>query len=331
MLFDPVSVGVLQLKNRLVMPPMQSNRADRGHVSDALVEHYSQRAQFSQPGLIILEHCCICEEGRADAGQLSLADDSLIDEHRRLSDAIHDAGSRVLVQLNHAGSAAEPFAACERVSASTVNNPRKKLSGSPRPLKAEEIRALEERFAEAALRAVRAGYDGVEIHCAHGYLLNQFYSPLTNQRRDAYGADSVENRCRFLLETLAAVRSAVASEAVLSVRLGGADYLPGGSTEEDAVEACRMLAQAGADLLDISGGMCGYVRPDHSEAGYFSSMTKKIRCAVSPLPVLLTGGVRSAAEAERLLEEGAADLIGVGRALFRDERWGEKQGTASED
>jgi len=331
MLYDPLRVGPITLENRLVMPPMQSDRASRGHVSDELIEYYRERSRFSRPGLIILEHCCICEEGRADAGQLSLAEDSLIDEHRRLSDAIHEAGSRVLAQLNHAGSAAEPFAACERVSASAVNNPRKKLSGSPRPLEAEEIRALQGRFAEAALRAVRAGYDGVEIHCAHGYLLNQFYSPLTNLRRDAYGAGSVEDRCRFLLETLAAVRSAVGAECAVSVRLGGADYLPGGSTEEDAAEACRLLREAGADLLDISGGMCGYLRPGHAEAGYFASMTKKIRPAVSPLPVLLTGGVRSAAEAERLLEEGAADLIGVGRALFRDAHWGEKQQAAAAD
>ncbi len=187
---------------------------------------------------------------------------------------------------------------------------------------AEEIRELEERFAEAALRAMRAGYDGVELHCAHGYLLNQFYSPLTNLRRDEYGGD-LEGRCRFLLEAAAMARSALGSSPVLAVRLGGCDYLPGGAAEEDAVSASRLLERSGVDLLDISGGMCGFILPGRSEPGYFGSMTEKIKAAVA-VPVLLTGGVTRIDDAERLLREGRADLIGVGRALFRDAHWAER-------
>ena len=162
----------------------------------------------------------------------------------------------------------------------------------------------------------------MEIHCAHGYLLDQFYSPLTNFRDDAYGASSLESRLRFLTEVIAAVREAVGPDVPLAVRLGGSDYLPGGSTEEDAVEACRLIEGCGVQLLDLSGGMCGYIRPDVTGPGYFSSMTKKIREAVS-LPVIVTGGVTSPAEAEALLQAGAGDLVGVGRALFRDAHWGE--------
>ncbi|MBO5555705.1 MAG: NADH:flavin oxidoreductase [Oscillospiraceae bacterium] len=322
MLYDPINISGLELKNRLVMPPMQSDRTDRGRVTDELVDYYRQRALYSQPGLIVIEHSCITEAGRASANQLSIADDDCIPGHRRLVDAIHEAGSRVFVQLNHGGNAAEPFDGGELVSASDVGNPRKPLPRLPRPLTIPEIGQLETAFVQATLRALEAGYDGVEIHCAHGYLLNQFYSPLTNRRTDAYGSGSIEDRTRFLREVMTQVRAAI-GDTPMAVRLGGADYLPGGSTEEDAVAAARLIAETGADLLDVSGGMCGYNRPEHREPGYFGSMTEAIRQAVT-LPVLLTGGVRDKTAAEELLLSGKADLIGVGRALFRDAHWAEK-------
>ena len=322
MLYDSIQIGQLTLENRLVMPPMQTGRTNRGHVTDDLVNYYWERAQYARPGLIITEHSCITEAGRASPEQLSIAEDAMIDEHRRIVDAIHDAGSLTMVQLNHAGSAAEPFDGSELVSASDVGNPRKKLDKGPRPLTVEEILSLQERFAEAAVRALKAGYDAVEIHSAHGYLLDQFYSPLTNHRTDSYGPGSLEDRTRFLRETIVRVRAAIGERVPLAVRLGGADYLPGGATEEDAVAACRLIREAGADLLDISGGMCGYIRAGHSEPGYFASMTEKIKAAVS-IPVILTGGVKTPAEAEQLLLDGKGDLIGVGRALFRDAHWGE--------
>ena len=178
---------------------------------------------------------------------------------------------------------------------------------------------IEAQFASAAVRAIEAGYDGVEIHCAHAYLLNQFYSPMINKRTDKYGG-SLENRLRFLVETVGAVRQAVGVDVPIAVRLGGADYLPGGSKEEDAVEAAILLEKAGVDFLDISGGMCFFLRPGHLEPGYFSSMTEKIKAKVS-IPVLLTGGIKKVEDAERLLTEGKADMIGVGRALMKDARW----------
>ena len=168
---------------------------------------------------------------------------------------------------------------------------------------------------------MEAGYDGIEIHCAHGYLLNQFYSPMTNKRSDAYGG-SLENRLRFMLETVALVREAIGTTAPIAVRLGGADYLPGGSSEEDAVEAGALLEAAGVDLIDLSGGMCFFSRPGHLEAGYFSTMSEKVKTRVS-VPVLLTGGVQTVSDAEKLLLTGKTDLIGVGRALMKDARWRE--------
>ena len=316
LLQEPVRVGNLQVENRLVMPPMQTNKTDRGQVTEELVRYYRDRAVLSHPGIIITEHSCIAESGRAAEGQLSLASDELIEGHRRLTDAIHEGGGKAFVQLNHAGS----NGIADAVSASAVSIPVKKLSRRPRALTAEEIRRIEEQFAAAALRAVRAGYDGVEIHCAHAYLLNQFYSPLTNKRTDEYGG-SLEGRLRITLETVACVRQAIASEVPVAVRLGGADYLPGGSGEEDAAEAGKLLEAAGVDLLDLSGGMCFYMRPGHPEAGYFASMSEKVKASVS-VPVLLTGGVTRPGDAEDLLRRGKADLIGVGRALLKDAAWG---------
>ena len=299
MIFDtPIRIGQLDIPNRLVMPPMQTNKTDRGHVTVELVQYYRDRAVYSRPGIIITEHSCIAESGRAAEGQLSIASDAYIEEHRQLTDAIHAGGSKAFVQLNHAGS----NGIGESVSASPVTIPAKKLTRRPRELTADEIPEIEAQFAAAAARAVQAGYDGVEIHCAHGYLLNQFYSPMTNKRKDAYGG-SLENRLRFTLETAARVREAVGPSVPIAVRLGGADYLP-------------------VDLIDLSGGMCFFFRPGHLEAGYFSSMSEKVKARVS-VPVLLTGGVQHAADAEKLLNAGKADLIGVGRALLKDAHWRE--------
>ena len=322
MLNDSLKIWRHETKNRLVMPPMQTNRTENNRVTGGLLDYYRDRARYTAPGLIVTEHLYISGPGRAAGKQLSIAEDDTIDGHRRLSEVIHAEGSLVIAQINHAGSAADPADGSQPVSASGLAHPRAK-GAPPRPLRVDEILALEDVYVQAALRAVRAGYDGVELHAAHGYLFNQFYSPLTNRRDDAYGCGSVENRCRFLLETAAKVRDAIGAGPILAVRLGGSDYTPGGSTEEDAVEACRLIEAQGADLLDLSGGMCGYTRAGHDEPGYFGSMTEKIKAAVS-IPVILTGGVTRRAEAEQLLADGKADLIGVGRALFQDAHLGEQ-------
>ena len=312
-----ISIGKMTIQNRLVMPPMQTNKTHDGHVTDDLTKHYRERAIGSRPGIIITEHSCVLPNGRAAEKQLLIDSDDMIPEHRRLTDAIHEGGCKAFVQLNHAGS----FGIDEPVSASNTNIPLKKLLKRPRSLPVQEIHQIENAFADAAKRAVEAEYDGVEIHCAHGYLLNQFYSPITNKRRDEYGGN-LENRLRFLIETISMVRKVISDDVPIAVRLGGADYLPGGSKEEDALQAAVILEKAGVDLLDISGGMCFYMRPGHMEPGFFSSMTEKIKSKIS-IPVVLTGGIKKVEDAERLLIEEKADLIGVGRALLKDALWRE--------
>lgn len=322
---QPTTIGPMTVTNRLVMPPMATGKSDdQGYLTDDIIRYYDERAAHGRVGLIITEHSFICQQGKASLNQATLADDGCIPGLARLAQTIHAHGVKAIVQMNHAGIAANPaVTGLPAVGPSAVPHPRAKdPSVLPTALTIDEIRAIRDAFAAAALRVQAAGFDGVEIHCAHGYLLNQFYSPLTNRREDEYGPQSIESRTRFAVEVIRAVRAAVRSDFAVAIRLGGCDYRDGGSTIADAVAACRLFEAAGADLLDISGGMCGYIVPGLPEVGYFREMTAAIR-AQANVPVLLTGGVTRPEQAEALLADGAADLIGIGRALYKDPRWAE--------
>lgn len=320
-LFEPIAIGRLTLHNRLVMPPMDTAKADAlGCMTDAGRAYYQERARYSKVGLMILEHTYIHRQGKAHPGQASIASDDVIPGLRELTDGIHREGVKIFAQLSHAGAAAVSATTGQPpVGPSAVCHP-KQTKETPMELTVEQIRQLTDWFAQASRRAVQAGFDGVEIHSAHGYLLNQFFSPLMNRRTDEYGAQSVENRTRFHREVLRAVRETVGEGFPVAVRLGGCDYEAGGSTAADCVEACKLLEQGGADLLDITGGMQGFVRPGHTEPGYFRDLSVPVKKAVH-VPVLLTGGVTSPAQAETLLAEGCADMIGVGRAIYRNAHW----------
>ena len=314
----------MKLEGRLVMPPLGTYQCEEdGSVTDEIVAYYAARAKNPHVSMIITEHSYIALQGKAKARQLSASEDRNIEGLRRLTDAIHFYGTKVMCQLNHAGSAALSEVSGEKaVAPSPVMLPTKPQMGDevePAELTEDQIRQIVSWFAEAAARARASGYDAVEIHSAHAYLLNQFYSPLTNHRTDTYGG-TLENRLRIHREVIEAVRKAVGNEFPVAVRLGGCDYTEGGSTIEDAVYAAKQFEDLGVDLIDISGGMCRYTVPGRTEPGYFRDLSEAVRQNVS-VPVILTGGVKTLNDAEKLLEEGAADLIGVGRALFRDAEW----------
>ena len=211
---------------------------------------------------------------------------------------------------------------CEPVGPSQVIHPNsgKRSLSVPHELTKAEIRKITDDFAQAARRAKEAGFDGVEIHSAHGYLLNQFYSPLTNKRKDEYGNDTIENRVRFHIEVIRAIKETVGAAYPVAIRFGGCDYQEGGSTVADCVEACRWFEKEGVDLLDITGGLFGYMRQGHTEPGYFKDMSQAVKKAVH-IPVLLTGGIKTVRDGDQLLKEEDADLIGVGRAIFKDAKW----------
>jgi len=321
---QPLTTGRLPLHNRLVMPPMATSKAEPdGRVSQALLDYYDEKSRGGAIGLVIIEHSYISRQGQNRVAQPSVAHDGVIDGLSRLAEVIHRNGSKTALQINHVGgSPAEALPGIERVAPSDVPDLLEPDVLKARAMTLGEIAAIPGQFAAAARRAKAAGFDGVEIHSAHGYLLNQFFSPLTNRRTDAYGGD-VHGRIKLHLEVIAAVREAVGAEFPVLLRLGAADYLEGGSRVADSVIAAVAFEAAGVDMLDITGGLTGYIRPGHVEPGYFAELSRPIKEAVS-IPVILTGGVTEPEHAERLLADGAADLIGVGRAILKDSGWAQR-------
>jgi 2,4-dienoyl-CoA reductase-like NADH-dependent reductase (Old Yellow Enzyme family) len=319
LLLEPLQINKLNLSNRLVMPPLASAKAEAdGSVSPKLLDYYDEKSAGGYISLIIIEHSYISPEGKASNNQLSVAEDSNIAGLKQLAEVIHRNGSKAVMQINHAGVRAnEEITGTMPLGPSAVINPRE--GNIPREITQTEISHIIKAFAIAAGRVKQAGFDGVEIHVAHGYLLSQFLSPLTNQREDEYGG-SLSKRLRIHLEIIKAVRTAVGKDFTVLVRLGADDFIDGGTTIADSQIAAQEFVKAGADILDISGGLLGYSIPGLSGQGYFAPLSEAIKKVVS-VPVILTGGISEVQAAEKLLFEGKADLIGVGRAILKDSNW----------
>jgi 2,4-dienoyl-CoA reductase-like NADH-dependent reductase (Old Yellow Enzyme family) len=225
--------------------------------------------------------------------------------------------SYAVAQVSHSGSAAaKKIIGGDPLAPSAISHPRNSGGTVPRELTKPEIAGIVSDFANAARRVKEAGFDGVELHSAHGFLLHQFFSPLTNTRADSYG-DSLENRVRIHLEIIAAIKEIAGDDFPILVRLGASDYQKGGVTIQESEAAARIFEKSGVTILDISGGFNYFTVPGDDSPGYFSPLSRAIKQAVG-IPVILTGGITRAQDAERLLEEGKADLIGVGRAILND-------------
>ena len=324
-LSEPITIHNVELKNRLVLPPMATGKADHGKVSASILEYYDDKSRGGDIGLVITEHMYVSDEGIAHGGQMSIAHDENVEGLRSLAGQIQANGCKVVAQINHAGRAADSKLTGEPVlyvSLPVDGSPEAVPGLSPKEIDQEDIDRITACFSSAALRAKNAGFDGVEIHSAHGYLLTQFYSPLSNQRTDAYGG-SLEARIRIHLEIIRAVRMAVGPDYLVALRLGASDYQEGGITIEDSLFAAKAFEEAGVDLLDISGGFCGYTRPGHHEQGHFAELSEAIRKVVR-IPVILTGGIVDSKVADDLLAAGKADLVGVGRAILKDSDWARK-------
>lgn len=321
-LLQPLRIKTLHLKNRLVMPPLATAKSEAdGRVSQKLLDYYDEKSRGGYIPLIIIEHSFICPEGKAGNNQLSVAEDSNIEGLSELASVIHRNGSQAVMQISHAGArAVEEIIGTTPAGPSAVLNPRE--GNIPHALDTTEIACIVKAFAEAAGRVKKAGFDGVEIHSAHGYLLSQFLSPLTNKREDRYGGN-LTKRLQIHLEVIKAVRDTVGDDFTVLLRLGAEDYIEGGTTIDDSKIAAREFEKAGIDILDISGGLLGYNIPGLSGQGYFAPLSEAIKKVVD-VPVILTGGITEASAAEKLLAEGKADLIGVGRAIFHDSDWARK-------
>ena len=321
-LLEPIMIRNMHLNNRLVMPPMATRKAlPDGHVSPEMLAYYKEKSSGGYIGLVIIEHSYISPDGKAHERQLSVADDSVIPGLKELAEIVHGQGSKTVMQINHAGSAATTeIIGTKPVAPSAIDNPRR--GSPPRELGKDDISKLVGAFVAAAMRVREAGFDGVELHSAHGFLLNQFFSPLTNRRKDEYGGEVI-NRIRIHLEIINAVREAVGQDFPIFVRLGASDYCEGGTMIDDSMVAVRTFEAAGVDVLDVSGGLCGFSVPGASEQGYFAPLTEALKRVVD-IPIILTGGIKDAETADQLLQEGKADLIGVGRAIMSDSLWAKR-------
>ena len=325
LLVHPLPLGKVRLRNRLVMPPMATEKSEgQGKVSNALCEYYNEKTKGGYFGLVVAEHSYISKEGQASKGQVSFSSDDDIPGLKRLVEVIHRNGCKVVAQINHAGGKSISALGGESLTAPAPSAmPYTTTRGEAvqaHAMTQQEIDQVIADFASAARRAKEAGFDGVEIHSAHGYLLSQFYSPITNKRTDDYSGASIAGRTRLHCQVIEAVRNEVGSDYLLALRLGACDYEEGGATREDAVAACMIFENAGVDLLDISGGLCGYRGDGSKTEGYFGEDSAAIREAVA-VPVIVTGGVRTLEGAERVLDRGQADLVGVGRAVLKDSLW----------
>jgi 2,4-dienoyl-CoA reductase-like NADH-dependent reductase (Old Yellow Enzyme family) len=321
-LLSPLSFAGLTLRNRIVMPPMFSGFATpRGEVTDRIVEYHRVRAEAGT-ALVIVEHTYVHPWGRISDTQTGVHEDAMIPGLARLAAAIRREGAVACLQLAHAG-ASTTVAVIGRppLGPSSLRHPFEQEVDPAQAATPAEIRQVIAAFGDAAVRAREAGFDAVEIHAAHGYLLSQFLSPLTNHREDEYGGND-ENRRRLPLEVLAEVRARVGKDFPVFIRLGVHDEALGGLQINEAVRAATILVDRGIDLIDVSGGLQGSRPPVVvvRGPGWFVPYAETMKAAVR-VPVLVTGGFTDPLHADRVVREGRADLIGVGRAMLNDPSW----------
>jgi 2,4-dienoyl-CoA reductase-like NADH-dependent reductase (Old Yellow Enzyme family)/thioredoxin reductase len=322
-LFQPVSIGQMSIRNRLVMPPMGTNYATLdGYVTQRSKDYYEARARGGV-GLIIVEVTCVDSPvGKTIIRQLAIDDDKFIPGLRELAQTIQRHGAKAAVQLHHAGRAAKmSFTRMQPVAPSAIPDPGGYLSGGgylPRELTPSEIAQVVARFAAGAERTKRAGFDGVEIHAAHHYLISQFLSSASNKRQAPYGGE-LRNRARLLLEVIGAIREAVGKSYPVWCRLNGMEYgIKDGITLEETLEIARLAQEAGVDAIHVSAWPIPVYRfPAMAEPpGNMVHLAEAVKKVVT-VPVIAVGKITPEV-GERVLQEGKADLIAMGKALIAD-------------
>ena len=328
LLLEPLTLRGTTVRNRAWLPPMCQYSAVDGVPNDWHLVHLGARA-VGGFGLVIAEATAVVPEGRITPQDCGLWNDEQADAWRRITDVVHARGALAGVQLQHAGRKASTYRPFHEATGSvppgdggwtTVAPSAVAFPGlaEPAALSDDEVAAIPRAFAAAARRALDAGFDTVELHAAHGYLLHQFLSPLSNLRTDRWGG-SAENRARLLLETTDAVRAVWPDDKPLLVRLSATDWAEGGLAVDDVAAVAATLRGHGVDLIDVSTGGNLPV-PVPVAPGYQVAHARRVR-EVSGLPVAAVGVITTGAQAERILAEGSADAVLVGRAALYDPSW----------
>ena len=327
-LLEPIQIGSMELRNRIVMPPMGTNFAnENGVVTQRLIDYYVERAK-GRAGFIIVEATCVESLlGKFGAHQVSIDADKYLPELADLVEAVHLHGAKIAVQLHHAGRQTTLEATEGRTPVSSSNVPYidnyispGSIVCRPRSLKLKEIGELVEKFGEGARRAKSLGFDAVEIHGAHGYLVAQFLSPFANKRTDKYGG-SFDGRLRFAVEVVKCVRAKVGADYPISFRISADEFIKGGITLGLAKKIAVRLQDAGINVIHVSGSLAETEHmcegPMSLERGYMVHLAEGIKKVVN-IPVIAVGRINDPEFADRILQDGRADLVAMGRALIAD-------------
>lgn len=329
-LFEPISIRNLTVRNRVWIPPMCQYACENkdGLAGSWHRVHYTEWA-IGGAGMIIVEATAVSPIGRISPWCAGIWSIEHSDAWKQVVDSVHEFGGKIGIQLAHAGrkgSSNREWSGSGTVPTDqggwqTVSSTDRAFEpyASPRKLQISEIPEISEQFANAARLAVAAGFDLIEIHAAHGYLMHQFLSPLANDRDDIYGG-SLENRARLLLETVIAVRVAIGDDIPLAIRFSASDWMENGWTPEETATVAGWCLDAGADFFDISsGGILGSAKVEVGP-GYQVPFAETVGSAVDA-PVSAVGMITSATQAEEILQRGIVDVIMVGRASLGDPYW----------
>lgn len=320
-LFEPGMIGALRIRNRIISAPMERNYGDAyGNVTQKYIDNLVAKAAGGV-GLIIIEATYVDPLGKGRVLELGLYDDRQIPGYRRLTRAVHEQGAMIALELVYGGR--QSHSAVTGVQAHGPSPVTCTVPGYfelPRELELPEIKALVQKFADTARRSKEAGFDMVELHCAHGYLIAQFMSPYGNKRTDEYGG-TFEKRLRFPLEVIAAVRKACGDDFPIACRVPGDEYIEGGLRPDEVIEIAKRFEAAGVDLIDVSAGIYEsaftIVQPMGMPLGCNVHLAEGIKRAVN-IPVSIAGRINDAAFADSILKEGKSDFISMARALHAD-------------
>lgn len=321
-LFEPIRIGTMEMKNRFLLPAMLTSYCEMdGSVNERFIAYHRARARGGV-GLNITEITFVHPSGKGFPCELGIHKDELIPGLKRLADAVHAEGGKIAAQLYHSGRQTyEMITGMPLLAPSAIPCPV--CGGQPLEMTKEHIQELVNAYGEGARRAREAGFDAVEVHGAHGYLLGQFLSPYSNQRTDEYGG-SLANRARFQLEILKRIRERVGRDFPVQYRLSAMEYVPGGLTLEDTMPFAQMLVENGIDSISVSGGVyeSGHmvIPPAFIPHGIYVENAAAIKKAISSrVPVVVAGRLKDPDLMEAIITEGKADIIAIGRTLLADE------------